>query len=36
MSVLNPAIRMYWINKHWETKYLKRAEEMILTTVSLC
>lgn len=34
-EVLNPAIRMSWINKQWEKKYIDDANEKILETVSI-
>jgi hypothetical protein len=33
-SVLNPAIRMSWIQNHWEQKYIVDAEAKIQKTVS--
>jgi hypothetical protein len=29
LSVLNPMIKMTWINKQWESKYIEMAEHMI-------
>jgi hypothetical protein len=32
--VLNPSIRLSWITKHWERRYIVRAETMIREMVS--
>jgi hypothetical protein len=31
--VLNPAVRMSWINKHWDAEYQKRAQNILKTMV---
>jgi hypothetical protein len=33
-EVLNPAIRMSWIQKHWDQEYITDAENKIWETVS--
>jgi hypothetical protein len=33
--VLNPAIRLTWIQKHWDREYIDGAETTIWQTVSL-
>lgn len=34
-KVLNPAVRLSWIQKHWEREYINSAEATIRQTVSL-
>lgn len=34
LLVLNPAVRMTWIRKHWDPEYVRKAEDMIKATVS--
>jgi hypothetical protein len=33
-EVLNPALRMSWIQKHWDREYITDAENKIRETVS--
>ena len=34
-AVLNPAIRMTWINKHWDQEYITMAETNVRQLVGL-
>jgi hypothetical protein len=35
VQVLNPSIRLNWIRKHWEPRYIDHAENVIKEIVCL-
>jgi hypothetical protein len=33
LVVINPSLRMSWVQKHWDEDYMEKAEAMILDKV---